>query len=470
MQKDFKEVDILVVGAGPGGLSFAIAAARQGAKVMLVEKNGYLGGQLAMGLPLLGYLDRDGNPVVGGIAQEFIDELKKLDGASDHFYCPMHGSETIYDDELFKIVAFKMAQEAGIDILLYSQVIDVNTDNGRIDTVTVFGKSHKIEVKAKIYVDATGDGDVGYMAGAHYEKGNHGNGQLQPPTLMCTIEGVDVDKVIADVKAHPDEMELCPTIEVMPGYDAEYFSWNHDFHILVGYRKRFKELRDKGLMPVDRDTLIYISTMRPGTVNLNCTRHCGIDGSDVNDLTKATIEGHYQNVELVKVLRQYFPGFENARITRFYPFLGVRESRRFEGIRTLTEDDVMNANIPEDSVGLGSYMIDIHASTEDGTIVKKILPYGLPYGMSVSSDFDNLMFSGRCASMDSVAMSSLRVMPPLMVLGEGAGVGAALAIKKGIDPAQVDPQEIRTILRAQGVQLEEIPNPCRPAAYYSRQK
>ena len=459
MKLETLQYDVVVVGGGPGGIPAAIAAARQGAKVLLVERNGFLGGNMTIGLPLLAYLDKDGNQVIRGIAQEFIDRLTELGACSPHHWCPMHDSVTIYDDEVFKVVALDMCIKAGVEILLYTQVIDTNVENGELKSVTLFGKGRKMEAEAKIFIDATGDGDVGYMAGARYEKGPDNNGKLQPPTLMCTIDGVDVDRVISHLEAHPEETVLADTIERYPGYDGSYYrKLNPDQHAMVAFRKLFSELREKGVLPVDRDTLISISTLTPGRVNLNCTRHKGIDGSDVKDLTKATIEGHFQNLKLIEVLREYIPGFENARLVRFYPFLGVRETRRFAGIDTLTESDLMNGVIDETTIGLGSYIIDIHDGAGAGTICKKVMPYGIPYGSTVSSDISNLMFAGRCGSMDSVAMSSLRVMPPLMAMGQGAGVGAALAVKKGVKPGQITPAEVREILRADGVMLEPDPN------------
>ena len=459
MKLETVQYDVVVVGGGPGGIPAAIAAARQGMKVLLVEKNGYLGGNMTIGLPLLAYLDKDGNQVIRGIAQEFIDRLTELGECSPHHWCPMHDSVTIYNDEVFKVVALQMCMEAGVEILLYTQVIDTNVENGELKSVTLFGKGRRMEAEAKIFIDATGDGDVAYMAGARYEKGPHNSGKLQPPTLMCTIDGVDVDRVITHLEEHPEETVLADTVERYPGYDGSYYrNLNPDQHAMVAFRKLFSELREKGVLPVDRDTLISISTLTPGRVNLNCTRHKGIDGSDVRDLTKATIDGHFQNLKLIEVLREYIPGFENARLVRFYPFLGVRETRRFAGIDTLTEEDLMNGVVDETAIGLGSYIIDIHDGTGASTICKKVMPYGIPYGSTVSADISNLMFAGRCGSMDSVAMSSLRVMPPLMAMGQGAGVGAALAIKQGITPAEVNVQEVRSILLKDGVMLAPDPD------------
>lgn len=458
MKLETLQYDVVVVGGGPGGLPAAIAAARQGARVLLVEKNGYLGGNLTIGLPLLGYLDKDGNQVIRGIAQEFVDALTEKGACSPHHWCPMHDSVTIYHDEVFKIVAFEKCLDAGVELLLHTQVIDTNVENGTLQSITLFGKGRRMEVSAKVFIDATGDGDVGYMAGATFEKGQKGTGTLQPPTLMCTVDGVDEEKVIAYLEAHPEQTQLAPTVETYPGYDASYYRSNPNHHVIVAFRKLFTELKADGILPVDRDTLISIQTLTPGRVNLNCTRHLGVDGSDVRDLTRAEIEGHIQNLKLIEVLRKYLPGFENATLTRIYPFIGIRESRRFHGIDTLTEDDLLNGVIGDTTIGLGSYIIDIHDGNGAGTIVKKVKPYGIPYGCTVSRDISNLMFSGRCASMDAVALSSCRVMPPLMAMGQGAGVGAALAVRHGCAPGQVDVQEVRSILSRDGVMLHPDPD------------
>lgn len=447
------EYDIIVIGGGPGGLPAAIAAARQGAKVLLVEQHGYLGGNMTIGLPLLGYLDKDGNQVVQGIAQEFVDALREKNACSPHHWCPLHDSVTIYDSEVFKIVALEKCLEAGVELLLHTQVIDTNVENGRLKSVTLFGKGQKVEAYAKIFIDATGDGDVGYMAGATFEMGQKGTGILQPPTLMCSVGGVDIEKTISYLEEHPEQTELAPSMKIYPGYNASYLRKNPDHHVLVGFRNLVLKLKADGIMPMDRDTIIYIQSLTPGEVFLNCTRHLGVDGSNIYDLTRAEIEGHLQNWKLIDVLRNYIPGFENCYLSKIAPFIGVRETRRFHGVATLTEECLLNGTIGEDAVGLGSYIIDIHDGGGNGTVIKKVKPYGMPYGMSCSADIRNLMFSGRCASMDAVAMSSARVMPPLMALGQGAGVGAALAVQQGIDPAMVDVQQIRAILLKDHVQL-----------------
>lgn len=460
MNLAIKECDVLVLGAGPSGLSAALSAARNGAKVLLVEKNGYLGGNMTIGLPLLGFLDKDGRTVVRGIAQEFIDDLRAYKtpygyAASSHLACPMHNSVTLYDHEIFKFVAIRKVLDAGIEVLLHADIVSTNVDSGTLKSVELMGKGWRIDVRAKVFIDATGDGDMAYLTGASYAKGQKGTGTIQPPTLMFTVRGVDIDKTIQFVAEDPEQMELCSSTECGAGFDASFFSANPN-HVMVGLRKLFTKLREEGKLPVNRDTLIYIKSLLPNEVHLNCTRHLNTDGSDVFSLTRAEIEGHLQIEQFVETLRQYVPGFEECYITQIYPSMGVRESRRFKGIRELTEDEAVRGDIDEETIGIGSYIIDIHMGDGSGTIVKKIPPYGLPYGITVSGEIEGLMFAGRCASMDAVVMSSARVMPICMAIGEGAGVGAALAVKQGISPKDVDVQEIRKILLASNVLLAPV--------------
>lgn len=453
MRTEHWEYDVVVIGAGPGGLPAAVEAARHGARVLLVEQHGYLGGNLTIGLPLLGYLDKDGRPIIGGIAQELVDRLAERGAAGPHTWCPLHNSVTIYDHEIFKIVALELCREAGVELLLHMQIIDTLVENDRLSSVTLFGKSRRIEVSAKVFIDATGDGDVAYMAGCSYEKGQDNCGTVQPPTVMCTLGGVDVERTIAFLEEDPEQSELPESMRIYPGYDAAFFRANPKYHVMVAMRKLFRSLKEEGKLPVDRDTLIYIQSLIPGQVHINCTRHLGIDGSDALDLTRAEIEGHLQNDALVEALRQYVPGFEHCYLTQIYPFVGIRESRRFRGLAELTGEAVQQGYVGRDAVGLGGYIIDIHDGQGSGTVIEKVAPYGLPYGMACSAEIPNLMLSGRCASMDSVALSSVRVMPTLMALAQGAGLGAALALRDEKDPGQVNVTEIRRILQAEGVIL-----------------
>lgn len=452
-----REFDVVVLGAGPGGLAAALAAGRGGAKVLLVEKNGYLGGNMAIGLPLLGFLDKDGNKVIGGIADEFMKDMASYDtayghAASEHKVCPMHNSVTLYDHELFKIVALHKVLDAGIEVLFHTDIESVNVENAEIREITLRGKGYRIFVKAKIYIDASGDGDMAYLAGASYEKGQKDTGILQPPTMMFTLSGVDINRTIDYLAENPDQMDRSKTIDCAGGYDADFFRSDPNF-VMVAMRKLFAQLREQGKMPVNRENIIVINSLLPGEVHMNCTRHLGTDGSDVFSVTRAEIEGYLQIEKFVETLHQYVPGFEKCYISQIYPSLGIRESRRFSGIRQLTESDVVNGVFNEETIGIGSYCVDIHAGDGLSTIFTKIPAYGIPYGITVSDEIEGLMFAGRCASMDAVAMSSARVMPICMAIGEAAGVGAALAIKQGISPREVDVSQIRKTLLDAGAIL-----------------
>ncbi len=452
-----KEVDVVVLGAGPGGLAAALAAARNGAKVLLIEKNGYLGGNMTIGLPLLGFLDREGKQVLAGIAEEFMEDLRAYktsygQAATAHRYCPMHNSVTLYDHELFKIVALRKVVDAGIELLLHCELESVNVDNKELKTITVMGKGYRITVSAKIFIDGTGDGDMAYMTGASYEKGQKDTGVIQPPTLMFNVAGVELERTFRFLEEDPEQMTPHKTVEVYDGYNAEYFRKDPTF-VMVAMQKLVTELRAQGKMPIDRENIICINSVLPGEVHLNCTRHLGTDGSDVFSLTRAEIEGYLQIEKFVETLKEHVPGFEHCYITQIYPSMGVRESRRFSGIATLTEKELVEGIIDENTIGIGSYPVDIHAGDGSGTVFTKIPPYGIPYGITVSDEIEGLMFAGRCASMDAVAMSSARVMPICMAIGEAAGVGAALAVKYGISPKAVDVQEVRGILKNSGVML-----------------
>lgn len=452
-----REFDVVVLGAGPGGLAAALAAGRGGAKVLLVEKNGYLGGNMAIGLPLLGFLDKDGNKVIGGIADEFMKDMASYEtayghAASEHKVCPMHNSVTLYDHELFKIVALHKVLDADIEVLFHTDIESVNVENAEIREITLRGKGYRIFVKAKIYIDASGDGDMAYLAGASYEKGQKDTGILQPPTMMFTLSGVDIDRTIDYLAENPDQMDRSKTIDCAGGYDADFFRSDPNF-VMVAMRKLFAQLREQGKMPVNRENIIVINSLLPGEVHMNCTRHLGTDGSDVFSVTRAEIEGYLQIEKFVETLHQYVPGFEKCYISQIYPSLGIRESRRFSGIRQLTESDVVNGVFNEETIGIGSYCVDIHAGDGLSTIFTKIPAYGIPYGITVSDEIEGLMFAGRCASMDAVAMSSARVMPICMAIGEAAGVGAALAIKQGISPREVDVAQVRKTLLDAGAIL-----------------
>lgn len=446
--------DIAVIGGGPAGLAAAITAARAGRKVVIAEKNGFLGGNLTLGLPLLGFLDENGDTCIAGFAEELASRLRARGAAYNHRICPKHNSVTNVNPEELKILVLEMCREAGVDVLLHLELHDVEVENGAIRSVKLYGKCNEVTLTADVFVDCTGDGDLSYLAGCTYGKGR--DGELMPPTVMFTLEGVDDSKLFDYVAQHPDEMiPSCALVDHRAGYDADYFRADPNY-VFVGMTKLFQRLHAEGKCPVKRENMIIINGLHKGEVYVNTTRLLHVDGTDVLDLTRGEIEGHLQVRALVETFREYVPGFENCYVSSIAPFIGIRETRRFTGIRTVTVEDALNAAVPEDTICLSGYKIDIHKDKQGDTLFKTVeKPFGIPYGSLVSAEISNLLFAGRCASVDDQVVGSTRIMPCCMAMGQAAGIGAAYAVERSQTPAQIPAEDVRAELLRQGAILAQ---------------
>lgn len=447
------ECDVAVIGGGPAGITAALAAARNGAKVFLAERNEYLGGNMASGLPLLGFLDKNGDQVTAGIAQEIVDKLTERGACLGHNRCPLHNSVTIIDSEMFKVLAFEMCKEAGIQLLLHSEVVDVNVENGRIDRVYLMGKGTRYDVKAPVFIDATGDGDVAYLAGASYEKGQQDTGVLQPPSLLFTLSNFHEEEFWKFLEEHPEDLIPAESMNVSCGYDVPYFK-SHPGYVFLGLRNTLVHMREQNISPFKRDTLIYIKTTHPGQICINSTRVLDFDGTNLEDLTRGGEEGMQQIVKITEFLKKYIPGFEDTYVSNINSSIGIRETRRFTGIKKLTIDNVTNGVIPEDSIALGSYKVDIHNGLNASTdLIDLEGPYGIPLGCLISSEINNLLLSGRCISMDAPSLASARVMTTCMAIGQAAGVCASIAVQKNTAPYMINSAEVIEILQKENAIL-----------------
>lgn len=275
-----------------------------------------------------------------------------------------------------------------------------------------------------------------------------------PPTVMCTIEGVDDALLFDYIAEHPDEMKaMCATIDTKPGYDADYFRASPNY-VFVGMTQLFAKLKAEGKCPVDRGNMIVINGLHKGQMYVNTTRLLHVDATDIMDLTRAEIEGHLQLKGLIEVFREHVPGFSDCYISSIAPNLGVRETRRVKGLRCVTYEDALNAAVPEDTICLSGYKIDIHNDGENATLFKKVdKPFGVPYGCLISADIANLMLAGRCISVDDHVIGSTRVMSCCMAMGQAAGLGAALALENNQEPGQVDIKILREKLVKQNAIL-----------------
>ena len=216
----------------------------------------------------------------------------------------------------------------------------------------------------------------------------------------------------------------------------------------------FDRLKAEGKCPVERGNIIYINGLHKGEIYVNTTRLLHTDATDILDLTRAEMEGHLQVGRLVEMFREHVPGFENCYVSSIAPSLGVRESRRFKGIKTLRVEEALSGALPDDTVCLSGYKIDIHKDCENATLFQTVdRPFGVPYGTLVSAEIDNLMFAGRCVSVDESVIGSVRVMPCCMAMGQAAAIGAALALDRREAPAEVSVSDIRAELLHQNAIL-----------------
>lgn len=445
--------DVAVFGAGASGLAAALSAARNGSKVVLIEKNGYLGGNLVSGLPLLGYLDKHGKQVIGGIAQEIIDRLIERGACLGHNRCALHNSVTIIDSEAMKMLAFDLCEESGVEVLLHCLPIDVKLHNGRISCVDVLGTGERYSIAAKIFIDSTADGELAYLSGASYEKGNSEQGIMQPPTLLYMLMDFCEEEFLKYLEQHPEDLIPAESMNVSAGYDVSYFR-SHPGYVFLGLRDTLAKHRQNGISALVRDTLIYIKTTHPKQICINATRVLNFDGSDSQELTRGTRESMTQIRTMHQWLKEHIPGFQNTYISHINDNIGVRETRRFAGLQRLSIESVISGEISSDSIALGAYKVDIHSGTEEGTILMDLeQAYGIPLGCLISKDFENLILNGRCISMDSEALASVRVMPTCMAIGQGAGVCASLAVKSASSLNRVAPGPVIKILLKSGAIL-----------------
>ncbi len=434
-------VDVLVVGGGPSGIMAAQAAAADGLKVMLIENKSFLGGNLTIGLPILGFLGQKGNLITQGLAQKFIDRLAAKGAASGHRPCPLHVSLTIVDPEEVKATSLEMLVEQGVEILLYVFCSAVIKEGNEAKGVIIESKTGREAILAKTIIDCTGDADVAYKAGVPCKKGNE-KGGMQPPTLMFCMKGVDVEKLRMSIANEPEVYDM----DTIPN---EFFRKDDNF-ITVGLRDLVKKAQQEGLnIPTERT--ILITGLAKDEIWVNMSRISGVDGTEPNSLTYGEIEGRNQIKILQTYLKKYVPGFENAYLDRVAPFLGIRETRRIVGHYVLNENDLLSCRRFDDVIAVASYPLDIHHPEGGGcTLIWCGDCYDIPYRSLIPLEVENLLVAGRSISTTHEALSAIRVMAPCMLMGEAAGRAAKIAVRKGIHPSQIDVKELQAELIANG--------------------
>jgi hypothetical protein len=422
-------VDVLVVGGGPAGIAAALSAARLGASVMIVEQFNCLGGVATSGghnhFSQFNAWGDTRKQVVGGIA----DELRR--GLLKRGVATYDGSCLDFDLEGMKLILDELVSEAGIAVLFYSFYCDTLMDGDTVIGGLIQNKTGRQVIVSKRIIDCTGDGDAAFHSGAAFEQGRPHDGRCQPTTLMFTIAGVDWSKVEA---------------------------WRTSYQMAEAWEKAQQD----GVMESFQSAIMgfWHTDILPDQVGVNMTHIVNVDSTKTEDLTWATIEGRRQAHHLITVFRQVVPGMERCYLISTAPSLGLRESRRIKGVVCITAEHLMYQRQWEDSIGYGSFYIDIHNPTGPGMGEQTWHPprgfhYQIPYRALVPEKVDNLLVAGRCISADHVALGSLRIMATCMVTGEAAGSAAILSIHDEVSPRQVDPQRLRNQLRKQNVIISE---------------
>jgi hypothetical protein len=409
--------DVIVAGGGPGGVNAAVAAARRGASVLLVERYGYLGGMSTAGLinPFMAYtLSTTGQVLTTSVFNEILDRLEHRGGLAK--------DRATFDDEQMKIVLDELVADAGVDVLLHAFVHGVNEQAGKIHSVQITGKFGELSLQAQCFVDSTGDGDLAALAGCKVEIGRPEDGLCQPMTLCFRVAGVD-----------------------MPAYAGEpFYHWGHPLRLEID--RAYQQAKNTGALTNPREDVLIFPTIHPDVLHFNTTRVIRHSALDALSLTEAEQIGRRQVVEMVTLLKSQIPAFKNAYLQKMAALIGVRESRRVIGRYILTADEILEGKKFEDGIARSVYPVDIHNPAGTGTTLKHLPEgeyYEIPFRCLVPLGCHNLLIGSRCISATHEAHSSLRVMPVVAGIGEAAGIAAALSIQRGVSTDVLDGREIR---------------------------
>jgi hypothetical protein len=407
--------DVVVVGGGLGGCSAAVGAAKEGAKTLLVEQYGFLGGTATAGLvhTFWGHCE-SGELLTTEVFEEISQRLEERNALVSDDTLPFKQS---FDPETLKVVLDEMVQDYGVDLLFHSLFNDVEMTGGQIVGVDLVGKSGHMPMSGAMYVDGTADGDLAARAGAPFEIGRPQDGLCQPMTLFFQIGGLPADMPVGKTKR-----ELIDILTTA---------------------------RDTGRIEEPYDRVHFHATPIPTLYGIQCNHIIGLDGTEVVDLTEAELRGRRQVHALFDLFKAEHPAFGEAYLLQTASRIGVRETRRIMGEHLLTKEEVLGAVKFPDGIVQCSRHINLHNPEGPHKRNEGLPPgafYEIPFRCLVPQKVVNLLIGSRCISATHEAHASWRQMPIVCGVGAAAGIGAAWAAQQGVSPRELDGAELKSRL------------------------
>jgi len=432
------KTDVLVVGGGPAGLAAAVTAARQGVKVLLLERYGFCGGAAVAGLSgsICGMYTATEQPTdqPHRLSFGFLDDFIKVMDDRNGLTKPVRYGKThtlVHEPLAWRETGDNLLEQAGVQVLYHTVVTDVLADGDRIAGVIAYTKQGKLRIEANLTVDASGDGDVCAMAGLATTMGDDGN--VQNPTMIFRMTNVNVDAILG--------------------------AYGEDSIMGEGIMKLIQQLNDSGAYKLPRSKIFLFPTPRANEILCNVTRIVGRDGRELNpiqaiDLTEAEFEGRKQVREYERFIKKYIAGCSKGYVNDTGVQVGVRQTRQIVGMKQLTNEDVVQGRKFADGIARSAWPIELHSGDKPKLVWLFDDYYEVPYSCFVPQKGEAILVAGRCLSAQHEAMASARVTAQCFAYGHAIGHAAALAVKENMAPRDIKGEEIRALLNRDGAQLD----------------
>jgi hypothetical protein len=435
--------EVLVVGSGPGGLAAALAAARAGAETCLVERFGFFGGNItAVGVEGFAWYRHEATVEAGGIGREFEERAKAMGAAVPESQSLSYE----LDSEGFKRVADCLVEEAGIRPMLHRLFVAPVLEGDRLVGIVTESKAGREAILAKVVIDATGDADIAHRAGAPTAKTPPE--RMQAASVIFHLAGVDKAAFLAEVRANPQTYKDWSTGE----WTVET-SGKEDAMFSPFLKKPFQRAIEGGVIPAHINTIsgTWGAVHETGELTyMNLVHLAGVDGTDPESLTRGEIEGRKQAMMAIEALKRFMPGCSAARLRNFGATIGIRDTRKIDALYNLREMDVRREGRFEDSIGIYPEFIDGYGVLILPTTGRYM---HIPYRALLPKRVKGLIVAGRAIGGDRIAHAATRNMACCAVAGQGAGAAAALAVRAGCDPQELDLASLQAELERQGVRI-----------------